>query len=301
MSKSYVPSVTELEAFVACAQYGSTVLAAERLNRTQSAVSRSLASLEDRLGVMLFDRVRRRLVLSDAGAPFLDKAERLLADLTDASAAVIAFGGSSAVLRMAVLPSFGRSWLIPRLPGLVREMPGVGVDISARLHPVDFREEPYDLAIMRSQHEVPGAVVEPIFTETLVTIVSPRLLGDRRTLSVDDLLGLPLLQQSTRPTLWLDWFRESDIDPRQILRGARFDHFDMMIDAAIAGLGVGIVPELLVGEALKAGTLCLASDRRFATGDNYSLILPERALTHGPIIAFRDWLLREISSDIGAG
>lgn len=294
MRKAYIPSVAELEAFTACARRGTTTMAADSLGLTQSAISRSLASLEDRLGVALFNRVRQRLVLSPAGHAFLDRAEELLAELDAAAMGVMAFGGRDAVLRMAVLPSLARIWLIPRLARFAQVAPEISLDLSARLLPVDFGHEPFDLAIMRSRHDIPGVTTEPVIPETMVIVAAPALLAGQDALSDADLLELPLLQQSTRPTLWLDWFRGSDTDPRRILRGARLDHFDMIVDAAIAGLGVGIVPEIVARPALERGALALAAPRRFATGEHYALILPEPALNSPHVHRFRDWLLDEI-------
>ncbi|MBY6005469.1 LysR family transcriptional regulator [Salipiger bermudensis] len=294
MRKAYIPSVAELEAFTACARRGTTTMAADSLGLTQSAISRSLASLEDRLGVALFNRVRQRLVLSPAGHAFLDRAESLLAGLDEAAMGVMAFGGRDAVLRMAVLPSFARIWLIPRLARFAQVAPEISLDLSARLLPVDFGREPFDLAIMRSRHDMPGVSTEPVIPETMVIVAAPALLSGQDALSDADLLELPLLQQSTRPTLWLDWFRGSDTDPRRILRGARFDHFDMIVDAAIAGLGVGIVPEIVARPALERGALALAAPRRFETGEQYALILPEPALASPHVQRFRSWLLDEI-------
>lgn len=296
MRKAYIPSVAELEAFTACARRGTTTMAAASLGLTQSAISRSLASLEDRLGVALFNRVRQRLVLSPAGHAFLGRAEHLLAGLDEAAMGVMAFGGHDAVLRMAVLPSLARIWLIPRLPGFTRDAPEISLDLSARLLPVDFGREPFELAIMRSRHDIPGVTTEPILPETMVTVAAPALLDGRAQLSDAEMLALPLLQQSTRPTLWLDWFRGSDTDPRRILRGARLDHFDMIVDAAIAGLGIGIVPEIVARPALDRGALALAAPRRFETGESYALILPEPARQSPHVQRFRNWLLREIAA-----
>ncbi|GAA0291844.1 LysR substrate-binding domain-containing protein [Rhodovulum strictum] len=296
MRKTYLPTTGELEAFVACARLGTTTMAARSLNLTQSAVSRTLAALEARLGVALFERVRQRLVLSAAGRAFLDQAERLLGDLNEASIGVMAFAGHGAVLRIAVLPSFARSWLIPRLAGFAQAAPDVSLDLSARLAPVDFAAEPVDLAIMRTQHEPPGTRRENLLAEELVIVVAPGLLGGRAALSESELLDLPLLQQSTRPTLWLDWFRDSGIDPRRALRGARLDHFDMILDAAAAGLGVGLVPEIIARRALDMGALRLGAARRMVTGEHYALILPDRARDSAAAQAFRTWLLQEIAA-----
>ncbi|KFE33933.1 LysR substrate-binding domain-containing protein [Thioclava atlantica] len=296
MRKAYTPTVSELLAFTACARHGTTTRAAEVLNLTQSAVSRSLGTLEERLGVALFNRVRKRLVLSPAGQAFLTQADDILNRIDAAAMGAMAFGGAQAVLRMAVLPSFARSWLIPRLAGFETIAPQVSLDITARLHPVDFQEEPFDLAIMRSQHERPGTEIEELLREELIVVAAPGLLQGRAALDDEALLELPLLQQSTRPTLWLDWFRESGRDPRRILRGARFDHFDMIMDAAVAGMGIGLVPAIIAEGALNAGRLALATPRRFSTGETYSLILPEGAREAPHVRAFRDWLLAEIGA-----
>jgi LysR family glycine cleavage system transcriptional activator len=292
MRRGYTPSVAELEAFCACARAGTTIRAAQVLGLTQSAVSRSVAGLEARLGVALFARVQRRLVLSDAGRAFLREAEPLLERLDQAAVTVMAFGGQARVLRMAVLPSFGRAWLIPRLRSFQASMPGLTIDMSARLTPVDFEAEPFDLAIQRSAHRVAGAEHLHLVDEELVVVGAPSLVG--QGLSESDLLRLPLLQQSTRPGLWSDWARDGGLDVRQALRGARFDHFDMVLDAAKAGLGVAIVPEILARPALASGALVRAVERGGETGQAYMLIWPERSADLPHLARFRDWLKAEI-------
>src|SRR5690606_26239804 len=110
--------------------------------------------------------------------------------------------------------------------------------------------------------------------------------------SADDALpGLPLLQQATRPTLWLDWFRHTGRDIRTILPGARFTHFDMVLSAAAAGMGVALVPEPLAREPIAQGRLALASLRRLETDTPYALIYPARSLGLPAFRRFRDWLV----------
>ncbi|NIZ11615.1 LysR family transcriptional regulator [Pseudooceanicola sp. HF7] len=294
MRKAYMPSVGELEAFCSCARVGTTTGAARDLGLTQSAVSRSIATLEDRLGVALFTRARQRLGLSDAGRAFLAEAEDLLARLDSAATGVMAFAGQSAVLRMAVLPSFARSWLIPRLGACQASLPGVSFDVAARLEPVDFERAPFDLSIQRSQHRSTGAHHLHLLDEQLVAVAAPKLVPAQGATDAA-LLELPLLQQSTRPGLWPEWFREAGLDPRRALRGARFDHFDMVVDAAIAGLGVGLVPEIVAETALADGRLRSASPRRMGTGQAYTLIYPERSAERAEVLRFRDWLSAEIA------
>lgn len=290
MRDAHIPTVGELHAFVACARTGSTTRAAEELHLTQSAISRSLGTLEERLGVLLFHRIKQRLVLSDAGKTFLREAERILGELNHAAVAVMAFGGHSEVLRLAVLPTFGSRWLVPRLRLFRAIMPSMTFDIVARLDPVDFDVEPFDATIQRSNLRPSNAELLPLVEERLVVAAAPVLIGREGMLSDDELAQLPLLQQATRPSLWLDWFRDAGSDPRSVLRGPRFEHFDMIISAAISGLGVALVPEVLVEQDIAAGRLVKASDRQLVVGAPYSLIYPQRSLDIEGFAAFRDWI-----------
>jgi len=297
----YIPTVSELQAFSACARLGATTRAAQELHLTQSAVSRSINALEERLGVRLFHRVRQRLLLSDAGRALQREAERLLADLDEAALTVMSFGGHAEVLRLAVLPSLANVWLVPRLAAFQASVPGVTLDVAARLDAVDFEAEPFDAAIQRGSHRPPGAEFLPLMDEQLVVVAAPALLGTTKILSDDEIARLPLLQQATRPTLWLDWFRHAGRDPRKILRGARFDHFDMVTSAAIAGLGVALVPEIIVDQPLGDGRLVLASDRRLAGAEPYGLIFPARSVGIAGFAKFREWLVREAQGRGRAG
>lgn len=293
LRQAYIPTVSELQAFSACARLGATTRAAQELSLTQSAVSRSINALEERLGVRLFHRVRQRLLLSDAGRALQRDADRLLKEMNQAALTVMSFGGHAEVLRLAVLPTLANVWLIPRLQAFQAAAPGVTLDVSARLDVVDFESEPIDAAIQRGSHRAPGAEFQVLMPEHLVVVASPRLLGKTPLLPDEEIARLPLLQQATRPTLWLDWFRHAGRDPRTVLRGARFDHFDMVASAASAGLGVALLPEILVQEELSDGRLVLASDRRLAGTEPYGLIFPPRALSIAGFVKFREWLVGE--------
>lgn len=292
MRHSYTPSIPEIEAFCACASAGTTTGAADQLGRTQSAISRSIAGLEAKLGVALFVRARQRLMLSDAGRAFQREVQPVLGQLNEAAMTVMAFGGQARVLRIAVLPTFGRLWLIPRLRAFQAVMPDLSIDMAARLSPVDFASDPFDLAIQRTTHRSSGAAHDHLLDEELAVVAAPTLV--RGPMQTADILRLPLLQQSTRPTLWPDWCRAQGLDPRLALRGARFDHFDMVLDAAQAGLGVALVPEILARPALDRGDLIRALPGDFATGQAYTLIYPDQSRTLPHFARFRDWLRAEI-------
>ncbi|MCF6301771.1 MAG: LysR family transcriptional regulator [Devosiaceae bacterium] len=291
MRQVYIPTISELQAFCVCAQTGATTRAAQALNLTQSAISRSINSLEKRLGVQLFDRVRQRLILSDAGRAFQRDAARVLADLENSAMMVMAFGGHSDVLRLAVLPTFASTWLIPKLGDFQTLFPKVTFDIGARLKPVDFEVEAFDAAIQRGGATSPGVKFIPLMDEYLVAVAAPELAETSGNFDEGEAADFSLLQQATRPDLWPRWFEQGGLDQRTILRGARFDHFDMVKEAAISALGVALVPESLVQRELGAGTLILLSERKMAGPEPYMLIYPERSEDITGFNSFKNWVI----------
>ncbi|MDN5789109.1 LysR substrate-binding domain-containing protein, partial [Pseudorhodobacter sp.] len=274
---------------------GSATRAAAALGLTQSAISRALNSLEARLGVALFHRIRQRLVLSDAGRVLLPEAERMLADLDRAALTVMSFGGHRSVLRLASLPTFAALWLIPRLPGFAAIAPEVTFDLSTTLAPLDFERDPRDVAILRAQPNLRGAEVSLLAEERLVVVAAPALLPQAGMPEEAALARLPLLQQATRPNLWLDWFLNAGLDPISILRGARFEQFGMVLAAARAGLGLALVPELFVNADLTSGALRRGSARAMISATPYVLTYPTRSLDLPAFCRFRDWILADTS------
>ncbi len=289
--RNYTPTLPELQAFAACARQGTATRAGAELGLTQSAISRALASLEARLGVALFHRIRQRLALSDAGRAFLPEAERLLADLDRAALTVMSFGGHRDVLRLACLPTFAALWLIPRLAGFALVAPGISFDVTATLTAPDFDRDPRDAAILRAGAPLRGAAQDILLEERLVVVAAPGLLPGRDFPEDAALARLPLLQQATRPDLWLDWFRDAGAAPTRILRGPRFEQFGMVLAAARAGLGVALLPEVLVAPDLASGALRRASPRSMVTATPYVLMAPPRSHDLPAFAAFRKWLL----------
>ncbi|HRO12434.1 MAG TPA: LysR substrate-binding domain-containing protein [Amaricoccus sp.] len=289
MRSNYTPSIQELRALVACGRLGSASRAAETLHLTQSAVSRAVRSLEDRLGVRLFQRIRQRLVLSDAGRAMLRDAEALLDSLDASARMVMAFGGGDQVLRLAVLPTFATAWLIPRLADFHRRCPEVAIDVAAALHPVDFQDSPFDAALQRAVLARAGTTVLPVLEERLIVVAAPSLVPDTIP-PRDQLARYPLIQQATRPRLWAEWFAAADAGPVERLRGPRFQHFDMVIAAARAGLGLGLVPDIFVHRDLAAGVLRRLDGLELAGPSPYALIYPAARPMSAPLRLFADWL-----------
>lgn len=204
MTRRAIPSLSALQAFDAAARLLSFTRAGEELSLTQSAVSRQIQSLEDAIGTPLFDRTGNRLTLTEAGHGYHAEIAPLLESLRNATLRLMAFKGSGGVLRLAVLPTFGMKWLVPRLAGFVRAHPEVQIELNTRTTPVDWRTESFDAAIQHGRPLVSGVIAHRLIGEQLVAVAAPSLVDS--TVDIADLAAVPLLQQITRPEGWARWF-----------------------------------------------------------------------------------------------
>jgi LysR family glycine cleavage system transcriptional activator len=293
LSRRLMPSTAELVAFEAAARHANFTRAAEELSLTQGAISKQIRQLEQTLGVTLFERVNRRVVLTDAGGLYLGDVREMLTKLETSTHAVLASGGSAAVLNVAVLPTFATRWLVPRLPMFVEAHPGVTINLATRLKPFDFDEEPFDLAIHYGTPTWPRSDATHLFDENVVPVASPAYRTGIRLAAPGDLLRATLLQQATRPTLWRDWFESVGVEHIHPYRGPLFDQFSMIAQAAAAGLGAALVPRFLVEEELQTSKLVVLFDHPLRGSQAYYLVVPTRKI-HTPVVAqFGGWLAGE--------
>lgn len=293
-----VPSLSALAAFEAAARHGSFTRAAEELNLTQGAVSRQVAHLEGVLGVSLFERVKKRVTLTAAGAAYAAEVREGLSRLAAATVSTMAFRGAAGVLNLAILPTFGTRWLIPRLPRFTEAHPGITINFATKLVPFDFTREPLDAAVHFGDPVWPGARLHRLMGEEIVPVASPALIARFGLSSAADMLKAPLLQQSTRPRAWANWLEQQGLPPQRALMGPRFEQFAMVSQAAVAGLGLAIVPRFLVEEELRSGALVIPVDRSLIGQEGYYLVYPEEKANLPAVTAFRDWLLAECTPAI---
>ncbi|CAM5771449.1 transcriptional regulator GcvA [Bosea minatitlanensis] len=288
-----VPSLSALAAFEAAARHSSFTRAAEELNLTQGAVSRQVAHLEEVLGVSLFERVKKRVSLTVAGAAYAAEVRDGLSRLAAATVSAMAFRGAAGVLNLAILPTFGTRWLIPRLPRFTEAHPGITINFATKLVPFDFTREPLDAAVHFGDPVWPGARLHRLMGEEIVPVASPALVARFGLSEPADMLKAPLLQQSTRPRAWANWLEEQGLPPQRALMGPRFEQFAMVSQAAVAGLGLAIVPRFLVEEELRSGALVIPVERSLIGREGYYLVYPEEKASLPTVAAFRDWLLAE--------
>ncbi|SDI53875.1 DNA-binding transcriptional regulator, LysR family [Alloyangia pacifica] len=293
MQRRLVPDISTLQTFECAARHGNFTRAAEELSLTQSAVSRQIRDLEAQTGLRLFERVRQRVVLSETGERFLPEVRELLARAERMMIGAMAAGQRRQPLRVATLPTFGTRWLIPRLGAFAASAPDVALTIESRGQPFSFDEDNFDLAIHYGQPSWPGAVATFLCSEVVVPVAAPFLAARlQRGQTLED---SPRLHLTTRPKLWQDWFDREGEGARDAYNGIRFDQFSMIISAAVAGMGLALLPSYLIEDEIARGALIPVSDRAMATEYSYYIVQPERKRTSKAAELFQDWLLGQVT------
>src|SRR5438067_11182070 len=178
-NRNVMPSLDLLTGFEAAARHLSFTKAGEELFLTQSAVSRQIKELEDQLGVALFHRRHRALVLTDAGQQFYAAAAQVITTMRTATERLRAQSGRKRPLSLTTTHSFAALWLIPRLAGFTRTHPSVDVRISADTRVQDLERDGLDVAIRHGPAALAGAGAVKLFGERVFPVCSPRLLGDK--------------------------------------------------------------------------------------------------------------------------
>src|SRR5688572_15696938 len=299
MSNVPLPSLDALVAFESAARHQSFTRAAAELNVTQGAISRQIRVLEDRLGVLLFQRVRRRVVLTDAGRAYLLEVRRLLNSLKSATLRLMTAGEQAKVLNLAVFPALATHWLIPRLPDFFSKHPNVSLSCSVRLSPFDFATDPFDAAFHLGPPTWAGAVLHHLMDECVVPVCTPAFRSTHGIRRAEELTRAPLLHPASRPAAWAAWFEQAKLPKTNAFEGLIFDNFAMLSAAAIAGLGVALLPTFFVEEQLGNGKLVrLARPQR--TKDAYYLVVPEGKAGSPHVAAFVRWV-EEMKQPSGSG
>ncbi|MER7959629.1 LysR family transcriptional regulator [Streptomyces sp. NPDC096030] len=305
-----LPPLNSLLPFEATVRHTSMTRAAEELHVTHGAVSRQIQNLEKSLGVTLFERGTRALRPTPQ-ARRLAAAVRDALDQVDTAAREVARRERGGPLALSCEPTLLMRWLIPRLPDLASQVPGLTVHLSAGGGPVSFDRDPVDVALRRDDFPVPADVCRsPLFLERIGPVCSPDLAerlrdghgfaggGEGEEDEVADpggagvaaagVTGVTILHASTRPGAWADWQR---LTRRRVEPDGEqtFEHFYLALQAAVAGVGMAIGPYALVHDDLVRGQL-VAPFGLVEDGTGYHLLSPQPPERDERIAALLAWL-----------
>jgi DNA-binding transcriptional LysR family regulator len=298
-----LPPLDRLEVFEAAARNLSFTRAAAELYLTQSAVSRSIASLEERLGFPVFERRHRALRLTERGQALYAATLETLERLNDAVAKLRAPEAARTITVTTTL-SFASLWLIPRLAGFTRARPGVDVRIAANNELLDMDRAGIDVAIRyTSGDRAPGA--PKLFGEEVFPVCSPALAGDpaRPLADVADLRHHVLLHledvQSIPYLVWAQWLEAAGAPDLKPAGALYFSHYDQLVQAAASGQGVALGRTPLLRDLMRAGKLVAPFKRAIVSPRCYYVMRGRRTLGNADVDAFEEWLRAE-AARVGA-
>jgi LysR family transcriptional regulator of beta-lactamase len=282
MERPQLP-LNALRAFEASARHLSFTRAAAELCVTQAAVSHQVKALEARLGVSLFRRLARGLVLTDEGQALLP----VLTDSFDRMARAMQrfqAGAVREILTVGVVGTFAVRWLLPRLPAFREAHPLIELRLLTHNNKVDLAAEGLDFAIRFGEGDWHGVRAEEILTAPLTPLCTPRLAA--RLESPRDLSSLPLLR-SYRREEWPAWFAAVGVEPPSP-SGPVFDSLSLTVHAATQGVGVVLAPPVMFGRELHTRQLIQPFPTTVEAGGYWLTSLRSRPMS-GAMEAFRAW------------
>jgi LysR family glycine cleavage system transcriptional activator len=281
----------------ASARLHSFTAAAQELRLTQGAVSRQVQTLENRLGMKLFTRRREALALTDAGSYYLGEVGPLLQRLERATANVMALKGRGGELSLSVAPSVGSYWLIPRLPGFTRDHGEITLNLATRMGPVNFGTTPVDASLEFGDGHRPGLHSEFVLPLVLSPYAAPAWTATHGKV-VD--AGTPrsaLIHHQSLPGAWNEWFAREGIVAEAGREAPRYESMSMALTAAVAGMGVVLLPPYMSDDAVASGRLRRLSRRKWHYVKGYHLVYPQESAQMQSLQIFRTWLLAQVNAD----
>jgi len=280
-----------LRAFEAAARQQSYTRAAAELSLTQSAISRQIHHLETQLEVRLFRRQGRQIQLTPQGQQYFVDISAALERIRSATLQLVAHTQAPRRdLRLACLPTFASRWLLPHLHEFYAAHPGIIVHLHSRIGVVDFQHEALDAAIVVGDihDDWPDLRMHRLHHELLIAIAAPALAA--QITDFTDVYQQTLLTVSSNRQAWAEWFTHYQLDPNKARSGPCFELTSHLIQAVQAGMGLGLVPKILVDDELASGQL-QPIGAPIASRRSYYLIYPLDHEQVTPVRAFADWLL----------
>jgi DNA-binding transcriptional LysR family regulator len=291
-----LPGLDLLKGFEAAARHLSFTKAGGELFLTQSAISRQVQALEEQLGVKLFQRRTRSLLLTDEGQRYYKAVRAALDDLRAATAAVRKDAGA-AVLTVSTTVTFASLWLVPKLAGFQSAQPGVQVRLVAENRLQDLDRERIDIAVRYCPPAIAGRGAAKLFGERVLPVVSPKVAARLKLARPEDLARAVLLEYDGVPhTVWLTWpvwFETMKVPMPRPAGTLQFTQYHQIIQAAVAGQGVALGRVPLVDQLLRTKELVAPFGRTRTTAAEsraYYVVVNPRAVARPEVQAFVGWL-----------
>jgi LysR family transcriptional regulator, glycine cleavage system transcriptional activator len=250
-----LPPLNAVRAFAAAARHLSFTHAARELHVTHSAISRQIKLLESHLGVALFERKTRHILLTENGQRFYAQISVALEKISAATQSLKNVKRSRAV-RINVRPTFAVRWLIPRLADFVEKHPSIEPQVITSTLPPNQATDGFDIAIRRSTVGWPlGMDVQAFLEDEVILVGSPSLFAKNPVTDLPSLSSHSMLQAKSRSHDWERWKKHIEMPDLKLAGSLHFDHLHFVLQAAVDGLGIALAPTTLIHHDLAAGRL----------------------------------------------
>jgi LysR family transcriptional regulator, glycine cleavage system transcriptional activator len=299
-----LPPLNSLRAFEAVARHLSVTKAADELAVTPAAVSHQIKTIEDHLGLELFQRTKGVLLLTDVGQAILPGIREGFEKFAAAIEQIDNLGDAG-ILTISVAPSFAAKWLLPRLEGFQAKHPEIDVRVGASMALTDFHSDGVDLAIRYGAGKYPDLHCERLLAEAVFPVCSPKLLNGPHKLDTLDALRHHTLLHDDSPDddpscpswpMWLKAAGAKDIDGA---RGPRFNQSSLVVEASVLGRGLALAKASLAAADLAEGRLVKPFGTSVPVDFAYHLVCPEAKLALRKVALFASWLKAEAASFAG--
>ncbi|MDO9418095.1 LysR substrate-binding domain-containing protein [Pararhizobium sp.] len=291
-----LPALSAMKVFEVVGQTRSFTRAADRLNLTQSAVSRQVRNLEEQLGEALVIRHHHHLELTPSGAALLAALQQAF-HTVELTVRGIMEKSNRNRLRINVPPTFAKRWLMPRLASLRQALPDIEISISTDLQDSLAERSLLDCAIRFGDGEWPVLQSRILMTERHIAVCAPGLLDSARPIDLSAFTFLHVLASADQRYLtWQHWLDAAELSDTDTGGGLEFDLQDMAIEAATRGLGVAVADRFMIAPQLDSGQLVQVLDVEVEGHESYWLVTRSEQKESPNVKAFRTWLLAELNA-----
>ncbi len=296
-----IPSTQALQCFEASARLGSFTLAGQEMHLTQGGVSRQVITLEQRLGFALLVRRQAGLQLTPAGIAYIREIEPALRLLERATSNVMALKGQGGVLNLSIPASWGNYWLLPRLGGFTQAHADISLNVLTKIGAADFSQRHIDAAVeyrTSPRSDMPSEFLMPVVLAPYASPAWKRQHGSSMPSSA-------MLQHTTLPLAWNGWLANQSRSIAQdiandvandVAGGPRYDLLFMAMNAAVAGLGMALLPDFMAAPLVKARRLTRLSTTTWQAPGGYYLSQSPLMRNDSAFASLRDWLRNEMQS-----
>ena len=288
-------SLRGLRTFCVAARYESFKAAADELFITASAVSQQVKSLEEELGVQLFERGTRDLKLTDVGhslfealSPLVDRLDEVVADFKKA--------GLRKSVRISVQPFFASEYFVPRLSEFTARHPEIDIQVGTSDEASEKLPTDADLAIRLFRKPPPGAQADLLFPLRMVPAGSASLKKSLKVRGNKIVSDFPLIVHATQPKAWAEWSRSSGIGIPENSKITRLDSMIAVVRAAEQGIGAALVPVPLAEQWFRQRTIVCLFDEELVADVSYFLVSPETKAEDKAVETLRAWILERFAA-----